>query len=264
MNAKRTVISVLIATANAMTGELLSAALNRQSHIRVVNIATTATDLLKSVQADAPDIVLVNPTLADGPLSGFAALRKLRENHSAVKSILLLDNPDLHVVVDAFRSGAKGVFAPSHSAFKMLCRCVDRVHAGHIWVSSLELAAVMEAFSQMAPLRVVNADGIRLLTRREEDVVRLLADGMQNREIAHELNLSEHTVKNYLFHIFDKLGVSSRVELVLYAVSSTNRTQFAGHGNDDQEDVPVKREEIPGRLLAGNSGSGQSRQISLD
>jgi DNA-binding CsgD family transcriptional regulator len=96
---------------------------------------------------------------------------------------------------------------------------------------------VLEAFAQLAPMRVVNADGMRLLTKREEDVVRLLVEGMQNREIARELNLSEHTIKNYLFHIFDKLGVSSRVELILYAVSSSKRIQIAGiEGEVKEED----------------------------
>jgi DNA-binding NarL/FixJ family response regulator len=58
-----------------------------------------------------------------------------------------------------------------------------------------------------------------LLTKREEDVVRLLAEGMGNRDIAHELMLSESTVRNYMFHIFDKLGVSNRVELLLYSTA---------------------------------------------
>jgi DNA-binding NarL/FixJ family response regulator len=102
---------------------------------------------------------------------------------------------------------------------------VEQVNAGQIWANSTELAEVIDAFSQLAPMRVVNADGMRLLTKHEEEVVRLLAEGLQNREIARELNLSEHTVKNYLFHIFDKLGVSSRVELVLYAVSNSGRMQ---------------------------------------
>src|SRR5664279_2032349 len=129
------------------------------------------------------------------------------------------------MVVDAFRAGARGVFCLSQATFKSLCRCVEQVHAGQIWADSSELSEVIESFSQLAPLRVVNANGMRLLTKREEDVVRLLAEGLQNRDIAQELKLSEHTVKNYLFHIFDKLGVSSRVELVLYAVSSTKRSQ---------------------------------------
>ena len=86
-------------------------------------------------------------------------------------------------------------------------------------------------------MRVVNADGMKLLTKREEDVVRLLGDGLQNREIAHELNLSEHTIKNYLFHIFDKLGVSSRVELILYAVSSTKTVQSVVVESSEDENV---------------------------
>ena len=235
MDAKKSEIAVLIATSNAMAGELLSAALNRQPSIRVVAIATSGADVLKAAQSVHLDVALINPTLTDGPLSGFGALRQMREISPRVKSVVMLDNPEPHLVVDAFRSGAKGVFCPSQSGFKSLCRCMDRVHAGHIWANSDELAAVMEAFSQLAPLRVVNADGMRLLTKREEDVVRLLAEGMQNRDIARELNLSEHTIKNYLFHIFDKLGVSSRVELVLYAVSSTKRSQMAGDKNDEQQ-----------------------------
>ena len=65
----------------------------------------------------------------------------------------------------------------------------------------------------------VNSRGIRLLTPREEQVVALVADGLSNREVARELCLSEHTIKKYLFRIFDKLGISSRAELVLYALS---------------------------------------------
>jgi len=65
----------------------------------------------------------------------------------------------------------------------------------------------------------VNARGGKLLTPREEQVVALVAEGLQNRDIAQELNLSEHTVKKYLLRIFDKVGISTRVELVLYAVN---------------------------------------------
>jgi DNA-binding NarL/FixJ family response regulator len=66
---------------------------------------------------------------------------------------------------------------------------------------------------------VLNANGDHLLTGREEQVVALASDGLSNGEVARELNLSEHTVKKYLFRIFDKLGISTRVELVLYAMS---------------------------------------------
>jgi DNA-binding CsgD family transcriptional regulator len=74
-------------------------------------------------------------------------------------------------------------------------------------------------------LHVVNAQGVELLSKREEEVVGLVANGLINREIAEQLGISEHTVKNYLFRIFDKLGVSTRVELVLYALSSPKTAQ---------------------------------------
>jgi DNA-binding NarL/FixJ family response regulator len=126
---------------------------------------------------------------------------------------------------------------------------VEQVHAGQIWADSSELSDLVEAISQLAPMRVVNADGMRLLTNREEDVVRLLTEGRQNRDIAHELKLSEHTVRNYLFHIFDKLGVSSRVELVMYAVSRAKRMQTADAQDGKPDSEQAGGVEIPANLL---------------
>lgn len=240
MTAKQGAISVLIASTNAMASELMAAALNRQAGFHVVSIVRTALEVLDAAKSESPDIVLIRMTLADGPLSGFAALRQLRECSLEMKPIILLDKTDSGLVVDAFRAGARGVFCTAQADFKSLCRCVERVHEGQIWANSSELSSVMEAFAQLAPMRVVNADGMQLLTKREEDVVRFLVEGLQNREIARELNLSEHTVKNYLFHIFDKLGVSSRVELILYAVSSTKRMQIASAQRVEPDD------EVPG------------------
>jgi DNA-binding NarL/FixJ family response regulator len=73
------------------------------------------------------------------------------------------------------------------------------------------------------PLRIVDANGCSLLSKREEEVVALVADGLTNRQISEQLKLSEHTVKNYLFKVFEKLGISTRVELVLYALSQNHR-----------------------------------------
>lgn len=251
MASKQRVVSILIATANTMVGELLAAALNRRRSFRVVVSATTVQEVIEAAESVDLDVALVSATLADGPLSGLGVLRQLHERFPDLKSVMLLDGPESNLVVDAFRASARGVFRPSQSAFKSLCRCVDRVQSGQIWADSRELSDVMEAFSRLAPMKVVNADGLRLLTKREEDVVRLLAEGLQNREIARELGLSEHTIKNYLFHIFDKLGVSSRVELVLYAVSSTRRMQIEGVQNDDIENEAPGDIEINDDALTG-------------
>ena len=88
-----------------------------------------------------------------------------------------------------------------------------------MWVSSRELHYLLQALAEPAPIRLNNVNGNALLSARELEVVSCLAEGLTNREIAQRLTLTEHTVKNYLFRIFDKLGVSSRVEVVLYALS---------------------------------------------
>jgi DNA-binding NarL/FixJ family response regulator len=90
--------------------------------------------------------------------------------------------------------------------------------AGQIWLNTEQLNYLIELISETPSLRVLNTAGESLLTPREEQVVALVAEGLSNRQIAVELNLSEHTIKKYLFRVFDKLGISSRVELVLYAV----------------------------------------------
>ncbi len=136
-----------------------------------------------------------------------------------VAQVLLLDSYDRDLVVNAFRSGARGLFCFAESPFRLLCKCIHSVSAGQIWANDQQLHYLVEAVTQVPSLRMVSASGMKLLTPREEQVVALVADGLSNREVALELDLSEHTIKKYLFRIFDKLGISSRVELVLYAVS---------------------------------------------
>lgn len=138
--------------------------------------------------------------------------------------IILLDRTDPELVVNAFRAGARGVYARSESDIGMLCKCIRRVAEGQVWADSTQLQYLLEAFSNSQPEgNAVKDRGLLLLTAREEEVVRLVAEGMGNREIAQHLNLSEHTVKNYMFRIFEKLGFSNRVELVLYAIARLNQ-----------------------------------------
>jgi len=94
---------------------------------------------------------------------------------------------------------------------------LSSVHQGQVWANSSELRYLLEALRESEPMRLVDSRGEAILSKREQDVVRCVAEGLSNREIASRLKLTEHTVKNYLFRIFDKLGVSSRVEVVLYA-----------------------------------------------
>ena len=224
-------ISILIGHHSAMKCDLLEDAFNRRSRFRVVGRGASSQEVVTLACSCNADVALISPKLEDGALNGFIALRQIHETRPAMRSIMLLDSLEPQLVVDSFRGGAKGVFCPTQNHFDTLCRCVSRVRAGQIWAGSTELAYVMDAFANFAPLRIVKPDGQKLLSKREEDVVRLVADGFSNRDIANELSLSEHTIKNYLFHIFDKLGVSSRVELVLYAVSRARQSDAAHTGN---------------------------------
>ena len=151
--------------------------------------------------------------------SQMAAMRRVHLCYPAVAKVLLVESYDRELVVSAFRSGARGIFCISDTHFRLLCRCIQRVAGGQIWANTEQMTFLLDLVSEVPSLRVLNSRGHQLLTPREEQVVALVAEGLSNRDIARELNLSEHTIKKYLFHIFDKLGISSRVELVLYAVN---------------------------------------------
>ena len=222
-------ISVLVADENRMACQLLTSSLQRNSNFRVVGCATSMSEVLAALKQEPAQVAVISANLQDGPLSGFQLLRELRSSHPRTRAVLLLDSPNRELVVDAFRGGARGIFSRSQS-FKMLCKCIACVQQGQIWANNNELQFVLEALGQAAPLHIVNARGKSLLSKREEQVVSCVAQGLTNREIARQLNLSEHTVKNYLFRIFDKLGISGRVELVLYALSHRDGAE-TGSGN---------------------------------
>jgi DNA-binding NarL/FixJ family response regulator len=154
-----------------------------------------------------------------------ALLRRLHIAYPGVAKVLLLDSYDREMVVNAFRSGARGLFCFSESSFRLLCRCIQVVQRGQVWANAEQIDYLIELVSQVPSLRVINSRGAKLLTPREEQVVALVAEGLSNREVAQELALSEHTIKKYLFRIFDKLGISTRVELVLYALAHGDHRQ---------------------------------------
>src|SRR6202007_2378749 len=129
-----------------------------------------------------------------------------------------LDSDERDLVIDAFRGGAKGVFC-RQNPFNFLPKCICAVHSGQFWINNGQLEFLVELVSRLSPVQAVKPGGIDRLTKRECGVTRLVAEGLRNEEIALKLGISEHTVRNYLCHIFDKLGLSSRVELVLWALS---------------------------------------------
>jgi len=216
----RRTIDLLIADDNPMNCQLLKSVFKRsRQSFRVVACAVSGREITHFMNSCEVDIAIISESLEDGPLEGFRVLSDLHSSFPRTHVIVLLKSPKEDLVVDAFRAGARGVFCRIEP-LPALCKCVNAVYEGQIWANSSQLRAVLEAFSSAAPLRLVNSQGRVLLTKREDDVVKLVVVGHTNREVAEKLGLTEHTVSNYLFRIYEKLGISTRVELVLYSLKS--------------------------------------------
>ena len=217
-------IGVLIVDSNQMQRQLLLRALRRRAEFRVAACNTEREEILKAVVSGDMQVIVINAE-HDRDRQDMALVRRIHLAHPAVAKILLIDANDRNLVVNAFRSGARGLFCFPDYPFRLLCKCIHSVHRGEVWANNEQLHYLLEAIAEVPSLPVVNSNGKNLLTAREEQVVALVADGLSNRNVALELRLSENTVKKYLFRIFDKLGVSSRVELVLYAMNHGGRLQ---------------------------------------
>jgi len=213
------VITVLIADSNRMQAQLLISALRRRSEFRISTCPVDVDSIVHAVDAAPARVLVLSLNHSVDTSTQMAAMRSVHLSHPAISKVLLVESYDRELVVSAFRSGAHGVFCISDTHFRLLCKCIQRVADGQIWANTEQMTFLVDLISGVPSLRVLNSRGRQMLTPREEQVVALVAEGLSNRDTARELNLSEHTVKKYLFRIFDKLGISSRVELVLYAVN---------------------------------------------
>jgi len=208
-------IRVLAADSTRMSSQLLAESLAQDSQFEVTGIEPRETSILEAVAQKKPNVVLVSSALEDSTTLGFDLTRKIRVAYPDTRVVLLMDTSNPAAVVEAFRCGAQGIFSRTESS-KTLARCISSVHHGQVWANSAELRYLLDALRETEPMRLLDSKGEAILSKREQEVVTCVAEGLSNREIASRLNLTEHTVKNYLFRIFDKLGVSSRVEVVLY------------------------------------------------
>jgi two-component system nitrate/nitrite response regulator NarL len=212
-NTERT--SVLISEASKMYCDLLSIAFcTVRERFHIVGAASNTAEILTVLRERPPQIVIVSDTLEDGPLAGTRLLPEIRNIAPDTRILLVMEAPNRELVIGAFRSGADGVFC-RNSPFELLCKSLDTLSEGEVWATAAELRYVLDEFKNGPKPPKVDPAVERRMTKRELDVARAAVEGLSNREIARRLGLTEHTVKNYLFRIFDKLGVSNRVELVL-------------------------------------------------
>jgi DNA-binding NarL/FixJ family response regulator len=211
-------IRVLVADNSPFHTHLLANTLKRDPDLQVVSSELNGASLLATSIGQKIDVFVLG-SFGDGKAQrGFQALQELRETNPHARAVMLLDSPKADSILEAFRAGAKGVFDHQGSP-EILSLCIRRVHEGQAWVSHEQMALVLDALASRPKIRTVDQNGMELLSEREAEVVRSLAEGLTNREIAQRMGLSQHTIKNHLFRIFDKLGVSNRIELLFMTLS---------------------------------------------
>jgi DNA-binding NarL/FixJ family response regulator len=206
-------VSIVVADGTRIHTQLLADALRNDRGLQVVAAASNSEELLAAVTRVPIDVAVISHNLDDQPGHGTQVLREMRVLRPQIKGVILLDSSKPEEVLECFRAGARGIFS-KQERIEMLCKCIRSVHEGQIWARSVDLDHALEALATSPLVRTTNHKGIELLSTRERQVIQHVAGGLSNREIAEALALSPHTVKNYLFRIFDKLGVSSRTELL--------------------------------------------------
>jgi DNA-binding NarL/FixJ family response regulator len=215
-------IKLLVGETSRLSCEMMTTALRR--HPRKVSVVASAVEsagIVEAYAANKPDVCLISWRLKDGASCGLAATRHLRALHETVRILLLIDTPERETVLEAFRAGALGIFSREES-FGELCKGIEKVRSGQMWAASEQLQYLVESLAGQnatPPALRADAKGVTPLTPREQSLVNLVAQDRTNRDISRELNLSEHTVRNYLFRIFNKLGTSNRLELALDAIN---------------------------------------------
>ena len=209
----RLTVKVLIADRDSMSMDLLATALTRDRNFRASGVRST--DLLDCMADGKTSLVVIGADLTHDTKNGFDLAHTVHCSHPSVPIVILLNHSTHDSVVNAFRSGARGVFCRQQPVAEFL-DCVEHVCKGFIWAGAQETTLLLNAFSSVPRPDVLVGEKTASLSLRELQVVKGAARGKTNKVIASDLGLSEHTVKNYLFRAFEKLGVSNRVELLFY------------------------------------------------
>jgi DNA-binding NarL/FixJ family response regulator len=206
-------IRILVADDHAIFREGLHKLLEGEEELTIVGEASNGNDCIKLLGKLKPDILLLDLRMPDK--DGLAVLEEVNFDSLPTRVIVLTAAEDDRDVVRAMRLGARGIVL-KQSATDLLVKSIFKVYGGEIWLDNHMTAEVMKAFSKSSD------SGPRrekpLLSDREKEIVQLVAQGYRNKEIGEKLFISEQTVKNHLHNIFDKLGVSDRLELALYAI----------------------------------------------
>jgi len=220
-------IRIVVADDHPIFRDGLCKLLALEEDFEVVAQAQDGRQVLDVLQQYDPDILLLDLKMPG--LDGLATLQRLQASKNKTRVIVLTASDDKNEFVQAMKLGTSGIVL-KQTATELLIKSIRKVHAGEIWLDSHTTAAVIRQFvaADDAPAPAPQAaprDRERSpLSQREREIVALVAQGFKNKEMAEKMFISEQTVKNHLHNIFDKLGVSDRLELALYAIHNNLHT----------------------------------------
>lgn len=213
MPERESKIRIVIADDHPIFRDGLRRLLEAERSFQVVGEAGDGEQAIAQVTALRPDILLLD--LAMPRTNGLQALQELVDIGFPVRTVLLTAAIDSADSVRALQLGARGVIL-KESATQLLYKCLHTVIGGGYWVGHERVQDIVQHLRARG--RAAEASPVTMLTRREMQIVAAIVEGASNKDIGQQFGLSEQTVKNHLSHIFDKVGVSNRLELALYAV----------------------------------------------
>ncbi len=220
-------IRIVVADDHPIFRDGLCKLLALEDDFEVVAQAQDGRQVLDILQQLEPDILLLDLKMPG--LDGLTTLQKLQTARNKTRVIVLTASDDKNEFVQAMKLGTSGIVL-KQTATELLIKSIRKVHAGEIWLDSHTTAAVIRQFvaaeeAPPPPMPSAPRDRERSpLSQREREIVALVAQGFKNKEMAEKMFISEQTVKNHLHNIFDKLGVSDRLELALYAIHNNLHT----------------------------------------
>lgn len=218
MPAKAQPIRILIADDHGLFRDALRKLLELEPDFQVVGAASQGAEALTLTHQLAPDILLLD--LAMPRLTGMEVLRELATAPQPVRTILLVGAIEKREILEALQLGARGVVLKD-TATQLLMKCIRCVMDGEHWVGRECVSDLVDSLrAGMGPAAASGVTKSYGLTRRELEIVAEIVAGQPNKEIARKLAISEETVKHHLTAVFDKLGVSNRLELALFAVNN--------------------------------------------
>jgi len=209
-------INIVISDDHALFREGLRKLLEAEPGMRIVGEAVDGEETVKVVGQLKPHILLLDLSLPK--MSGLEVLVELSKLGIDTRTIMLTAAIEREQVVEALQLGVRGIVL-KHSALQVLLKSIRCVNDGQYWVGQEGVSDLIHALRRMKPSHNASGPGRNFgLSSREMEVIALIVAGYTNKDLARELGISENTAKHHLTNIFDKLGVSNRLELVLYAV----------------------------------------------